>query len=110
MNGKRVIGILTILVLLSLMTCPLMAYPLSKPAAHDCSGKSKNNDQKQHFCCDQQAITAKVASAKASDSTIAVLNFSLSPFISHFNDHHDAAFFDKPHSDDLLLKLSILRI
>ena len=87
-----------------------MAFPLSKPAAHDCSGKSKNSDQKQHFCCDQQAITAKVAFTRISDSTIEVLKISLSAFDSHFNDHHDAAFFDKPPSDNLLLKLAVLRI
>lgn len=109
MNGKRFISILTILFLLSLMTCPLMAYPLSKPATHDCSGKSKNNDQKQHFCCDQQAITAKAAFTKASESPLPILRFSLNP-ISNFNGHQDVAFFDKPPSDDLLLKLSILRI
>jgi hypothetical protein len=108
MSGKKVISLLTILVLLSLMTCPLMAYPLTKRPAHDCSGKSEKSDQKQHFCCDQQAITAKITFKKTPDSAIALLKFSLSSFVSQFKESDQTAFYDKP--DHLLLKLSVLRI
>lgn len=111
MNGKRVISILTILVLVSLMSCPLMAYPLGKPAAHDCSGKSKNNDQKQHFCCDQQAITAKAAFQKSPDSAVIIANLQPGlPLRPNFLDTTETAFCGPPASKDLLTKISVLRI
>jgi hypothetical protein len=111
MNGKKVISILTVLFLLSLMTCPLMAYPLSKSATHDCSEKNKNNDQKQHFCCDQQAITAKAAFEKSADSATIIAQFPLvSSLKPNFLDNLETSFFGPPASKDLLTKLTILRI
>jgi hypothetical protein len=109
MNGKKVISLLTILVLVSLMTCPLMAYPITKPAAHDCSGKSKDNDQKQHFCCDQQAITAKVFK-QVSDSTVVTLKFCEAQIFLRSIEGHNSAFLNHSDSKDLLAKLSVLRI
>jgi hypothetical protein len=108
MSGKKVISVLTILVLLSLMSCPLMAYPLAKRTAHDCSGRSGKSDQKQHFCCDQQAITAKITFKKVPDSALEVVKFSLNSFVSQFKETDPTASYNKP--DNLFLKLSVLRI
>jgi hypothetical protein len=114
MKGKKVISILTILFLLSLMNCPLMANPVTKTSSHDCSGKNEKNDQKdqkQHFCCDQQAITAKAAFEKSPDSATIIAQFPLvSSLKPNFLDNLETSFFGPPASKDLLTKLTILRI
>jgi hypothetical protein len=111
MKGRKVISILTILFLLTLMNCPLMANPFVKTSAHDCSGKNEKKDQKQHFCCDQQAITAKDAFQKSPDSATIIAQLpsglALKP---NFIDSVETVFFSPPASKDLLTKISILRI
>ena len=111
MKGRKIISILTILFLLSLMNCPLMANPITKTYSHDCSGKTEKKDQKQHFCCDQQAITAKDAFQKTTDSVAIVAQLpsglALKP---NFVETIETAFCGPPASKDLLTKLSILRI
>jgi len=111
MKGRKVISILTILFLLSLMNCPLMANPITKTSSHDCSGKNDKKDQKQHFCCDQQAITAKAAFQKSPDSLVIIAELpsglALKP---NFLDSIETVSSGPPAAKDLLTKLSILRI
>jgi hypothetical protein len=111
MNGKRIISILTILFLLTLMNCPLMASPFPKTSTHDCSGKTEKKETKQHFCCDQQAITAKAAFQKSPDSFAIIAELpsglALKP---NFLDSIETVSLGPPAAKDLLTKLSILRI
>ena len=111
MKGRKVISILTILFLLSLMNCPLMANPITKTSSHDCSGKTEKKEQKQHFCCDQQAVTAKAALQKSPDSVAIIAQLpsglALKP---NFLDPVETKVFSPPASKDLLTKISILRI
>jgi hypothetical protein len=111
MKGSKVISILTILFLLSLMNCPLMTNPIMKTSSHDCSEKNEKKDQKQHFCCDQQAITAKAAFQKSHESAAIIAQIPLGlTQKSNFWDTLETAFFGPLTSKDLLTKISILRI